>query len=223
MLRQEEAWAEEEGGGGTEGGGGGARKLFSDFLSTVVIRNYDELGAHPVSTRPTATPNPPHQPHPPAALLTAALLALCKAGTNFWFAGQAKCLILKRYRSRNLRGQCSRRERGEGVGAEGNVQKCHKARAHKQLESGDTGEGGRQPQITKPNGAFDAGENGENDDKQKDFGKDLFFFLFLCYLGAPSLCVRAPNPFVPPTLVVAVGCVWGEELLETTFIKQTRR
>lgn len=95
------------------------------------------------------------------------------------------------------------------MGAEGNVQKCHKARAHKQLESGDTGEGGRQPLITKPNGAFDAGENGENDDKQKDFGKDLFFFFFLCYLGVPSLCVRAPNPFVPPTLVVAVGCVGG--------------
>lgn len=66
MLRQEEAWAQEEGGGEQEVGGGGARKLFSDFLSTVVIRNYDELGAHPVSTRPTTTPNTPHpSPHPP--------------------------------------------------------------------------------------------------------------------------------------------------------------
>lgn len=176
------------------------------LLSYAIMMN---LGLIPSAPDQLPLPTLPTVPTPPAALLTAALLALCKAGTNFWFAGQAKCLILKRYRSSNLRGQCSRRERGEGVGAEGNVQKCHKARAHKQLESGDTGEGGRQPQITKPNDAFDAGENGENDDKQKDFGKDLFFFLFLCYLGAPSLCVRAPNPFVPPTLVVAVGCVEG--------------
>lgn len=55
-----------------------------------------------------------------------------------------------------------------------------------------------------PNDAFDAGENGENDDKQKDSGKDLFLFLFcsvfLYFLGALALCVRAPNPFVPPPL-----------------------
>lgn len=61
--------SEEEGGvGEAEGGGGGegARKLFSDFLSTVVIRNYDELGAHPVSTRPT----PSTQPSPAPRCLT---------------------------------------------------------------------------------------------------------------------------------------------------------
>lgn len=106
------------------------------LLSYAIMMN---LGLIPSAPDQLPLPTLPTNPTPPAALLTAALLALCKAGTNRWFAGQAKCLILKRYRSSNLRGQCSRRERGEGVGAEGNVQKCHKARAHKQLESGDRG------------------------------------------------------------------------------------
>lgn len=100
------------------------------LLSYAIMMN---LGLIP--SAPDQLP-PPNPPHPPAALLTAALLALCKAGTNFWFAGQAKCLILKRYRWSNLRGQCSRRRgRMSIAGEEGNVQKCHKARAHKQLES----------------------------------------------------------------------------------------
>lgn len=82
-----------------------------------------------------------------------------------------------------------------------------------------------------PNGAFDAGENGENDDKQKDFAKRLVFLppplsappppLLVLLGGGAVLCVRAPNPFVP----LPGGKVVGEtgELLETTFIKQTRR
>lgn len=79
----------------------------------------------------------------------------------------------------------------------GKVQKCHKARAHKQLKRGGKK---RQPQITMPNGAFDAGENGENDDKQKDFAKRLVFLppppLLVPLGGGAVLCVRAPNPFV---------------------------
>lgn len=56
----------------------------------------------------TADNNPqptPTSPSPSTSMPdSAALLALCKAGTNFWFAGQAKCLILKRYHSaRNAR------------------------------------------------------------------------------------------------------------------------
>lgn len=79
----------------------------------------------------------------------------------------------------------------------GKVQKCHKARAHKQLMRRRK----EQTQITKANGAFDAGENGENDDKQKDFAKRLVLLPshapFLVLLGGAVLCVRAPNPFVP--------------------------
>lgn len=75
-----------------------------------------------------------------------------------------------------------------------------------------------------PNGAFDAGENGENDDKQKDFAKRLVFLPPLAPLGGGAvLCVRAPNPFV---LLPGGGkrVVGGTgELLETTLIKQTRR
>lgn len=134
MLRQEEAWAQEEEGGGTKGDGGEPESCFQisfRLLSYAIMMN---LGLIPSAPDQLPLPTLPTIPTPPAALLTAALLALCKAGTNFWFAGQAKCLILKRYRSSNLRGQCSRRGRLERE--EGNVQKCHKARAHKQLESG---------------------------------------------------------------------------------------
>lgn len=108
MLRQVE---EDEEAGGIEGAGrsrrngsrGCLRKLCSDLLSTVVIRNYDELGAHPVSSRQThfalnlVVPLLATFPSLIHYTDSAALLALCKAGTNFWFAGQAKCLILKRY------------------------------------------------------------------------------------------------------------------------------
>lgn len=83
------------------------------LLSYAIMMN---LGLIPSAPDQLPLPTLPTNPTPPAALLTAALLALCKAGTNFWFAGQAKCLILKRYRSSNLRGQCSRRERERGEG-----------------------------------------------------------------------------------------------------------
>lgn len=82
----------------------------------------------------------------------------------------------------------------------GKVQKCHKARAHKQLKRRRKR---RKPQITMPNGAFDAGENGENDDKQKDFAKRLVFlpppllllFLhcFLCCLEGVLSCACVPR------------------------------
>jgi len=55
------------------------------------------------------------------------------------------------------------------------VQKCHKAKAHKQIEQAEQEseeEEELEQQITMANGVFDAAQNGENDEDDADNDND---------------------------------------------------